>query len=615
MSIQSGTSPGAIVSAGTSPAPPGAVDSVFGRTGDVVAVSGDYDSDQVDNASSVSGTSVSDALETLAASIPAVPVSSVFGRTGAVISAAGDYAASQVNNDSNVAGAHVSDALNNLHVDLIVANVAAFAAIDDTLLQDHTRARVTTFLDDFDLLKTSTLTFQTNVIIATQSGTGRWVRRLQPNLVWQSQTDWAIDPLLGNDENTGTIASPLASGPELARRWGTWGTIANNTILQIVSSLPLDNPLRIQINLPLAPNGATATRFVIKGIRTQAATGALTGYTPLSRTTGATTRNTITATFDFTSHVNKTIRLTSGTGLGYAAQIQIGGVNSATITPWTLEVTSDTAVPASAPLLQPAGIISGDSFEILDCPSLGGCYLISLAGGGGMNGATTSTSSAVQIKNIKAPTNVASSTSINTPNIQSLSPAIPIYVLSCDLGSNNLGCGLIRCQNTLISAGILCSNGLVSASTRFTSGGTKVGGTALIITAGGVAMFDGDFAFTVVLGVGDGSSVASLWPAFARLGNVGFFIPAGLDVVRIDASGFIQCRVGDYVTSIVYGSSTGAGYGIRVISGGKMNYVTKPTINAGLGVGRETIVGGTDTLYAAIPFVNIANLAMIAVEA
>jgi hypothetical protein len=39
------------------------VDSVFGRTGVVIALSGDYDSDQIDNASTVPGLSVSDALE------------------------------------------------------------------------------------------------------------------------------------------------------------------------------------------------------------------------------------------------------------------------------------------------------------------------------------------------------------------------------------------------------------------------------------------------------------------------------------------------------------------------------------------------------------------------
>ena len=43
----------------------GLVDSVFGRTGDVVAESGDYNSDQIDNASTIIGSNVSDALENL----------------------------------------------------------------------------------------------------------------------------------------------------------------------------------------------------------------------------------------------------------------------------------------------------------------------------------------------------------------------------------------------------------------------------------------------------------------------------------------------------------------------------------------------------------------------
>lgn len=56
----------------------GAVTSVFGRVGAVVATAGDYDSDQINNASTVVGASVSDALDTLAAAIGGtVPV----GRT------------------------------------------------------------------------------------------------------------------------------------------------------------------------------------------------------------------------------------------------------------------------------------------------------------------------------------------------------------------------------------------------------------------------------------------------------------------------------------------------------------------------------------------------------
>jgi hypothetical protein len=92
------------------------VSSVYGRAGAVVATAGDYLASQVTNDSAVSGARVSNALNTLATAIAALVtgVSSVYGRTGAVVSAAGDYLASQVNNDSSVSGTHVSDALNTL---------------------------------------------------------------------------------------------------------------------------------------------------------------------------------------------------------------------------------------------------------------------------------------------------------------------------------------------------------------------------------------------------------------------------------------------------------------------------------------------------------------------
>ena len=110
MSIQSGANPGAVNSAGTTPAP-GGVTSVFGRTGAVVAVSGDYGSDEITNESSVAGATVSDALDSLEANSG---VTSVFGRTGAVVAVSGDYGSDEITNESSVAGATVSDALETL---------------------------------------------------------------------------------------------------------------------------------------------------------------------------------------------------------------------------------------------------------------------------------------------------------------------------------------------------------------------------------------------------------------------------------------------------------------------------------------------------------------------
>lgn len=88
----------------------GAVASVFGRTGTVVAVANDYSASLVSNNSSVVGTTVKDALDTLLTST----VTSVFGRTGTIFAVAGDYPASKITNDSSVSGATVKDALNTL---------------------------------------------------------------------------------------------------------------------------------------------------------------------------------------------------------------------------------------------------------------------------------------------------------------------------------------------------------------------------------------------------------------------------------------------------------------------------------------------------------------------
>jgi len=69
----------------------------------------------VANASGVSGATVTAALNTLSAALASAgPISSVFGRTGAVAATAGDYNGTKVTNDSSVSGATVKDALNTL---------------------------------------------------------------------------------------------------------------------------------------------------------------------------------------------------------------------------------------------------------------------------------------------------------------------------------------------------------------------------------------------------------------------------------------------------------------------------------------------------------------------
>lgn len=84
------------------------VDTVFGRIGDVVALSGDYDAIQVDYDNTTTGitaTDVQDALDELFVLIQAAgDVDTVFGRTGDVVAVAGDYTAAQVTYDNTTSG-------------------------------------------------------------------------------------------------------------------------------------------------------------------------------------------------------------------------------------------------------------------------------------------------------------------------------------------------------------------------------------------------------------------------------------------------------------------------------------------------------------------------------
>jgi hypothetical protein len=89
----------------------GAVDSVFGRTGVVVAVAGDYTAAQVTNAVSTQGSYADPSWITSLAwakitGAPASAVASVFGRTGVVVAVAGDYTAAQVTNAVSTQGSY-----------------------------------------------------------------------------------------------------------------------------------------------------------------------------------------------------------------------------------------------------------------------------------------------------------------------------------------------------------------------------------------------------------------------------------------------------------------------------------------------------------------------------
>lgn len=210
--------------------------------------------------------------------------------------------------------------------EIVVANVAALSLLPDTNLPTQTRARVTTLDAVFELDTTSTATLVTNVVVATLSGTGRWLRKCESSPHWLNQSTWFVDPSGGTafDENTGlSSGSPLGTMQELARRLQK-GVARSLITVNLLSNLTnasdffqVDATMDPQGSLGVEPTAAVLGPFgpvvmLIQGVRTVAASGTCTADivapNPASAPAGLPVVLT-SAGFDFSSHVGRLLRI------------------------------------------------------------------------------------------------------------------------------------------------------------------------------------------------------------------------------------------------------------------------------------------------------------------
>jgi hypothetical protein len=130
-----------------------------------------------------------------------------------------------------------------------VANLAALVALDDSLIEDGSIVNVVTLRTRFMLDKQSAVTAASMVILATASGTGRWVRTSDVSPSWGYQTAWYVDAQ-GNDSNdeyAGTSEKPLATFNEFLRRVN--GRINANVTVTLLSDLETDGSDIIAFNI------------------------------------------------------------------------------------------------------------------------------------------------------------------------------------------------------------------------------------------------------------------------------------------------------------------------------------------------------------------------------
>lgn len=505
---------------------------------------------------------------------------------------------------------------------LSVANIAALSGV--VSLIDGQEAYVRSVRDRWVSSNRASppATDGITVVAHSNGGAWRWERLCIAHPSWSKVVDWGIDPVSGSDEAVGTAASPLKTSYELQRRIGMWGQLAPQCVIQLLTDFPFNASFRLSATVPEdTTGGATASAFhmlTIRGARAQLATGTLTAtgpasafYTPLTRV-GAGARNIIYASgTDFSGYVDKYVRLVDGPAAGYGAWIQVGANGSAQLTPWCLEHTNDLTTPAAPAVLQPGGIAAGHTFEILNMTSLGGSPLLRLQGGGSANVSTQRVAAtSVQLRWVRSPEHSEVNFAFTFGNIET-GYGIALFLLQTDLHSSIVATQA-REHGCLVGGGIF-TTGYIGNAIRFYAGGGRARTPVApqFSIGGGNVYFDGDFCFTSPLFVGVAGSTADNYAAAVRIGTA-FFAVTG-DAITVGMHGCCEVRIGEYGTASAYGTATARG--VRIMSGGKLFYTAKPTINDGLGAAREAIVGGTDRLYAQVPYIEGTNLACFAVSA
>lgn len=487
-------------------------------------------------------------------------------------------------------------------------SVATIADLAPLTYGDGTGIYVRSVRDYWVYRAASTTTADAITVVAHSSGTGRWERLNMAHPSWARQTDWAISEASGADEASGTAASPLRTSAEFNRRTKGLPLVGFIT-LAILDDMSAANSL--VLDLTFVDDLVSGDNFFLKGKSTQVATGQVDTFTALNRATPS--KNTIArAGLNFTSHVGRFLRMTSGTANGYSAPIFTGSNGSCTLGSFTSTIADPNGSTAAATVaVNSIAIAANDTFEIVEKVSIGYAVLRSRVVSTSGASSTGSLTCVAVAKDVRV-THQGSGGLGNVVRSEMISDNGARWVMhSCDLGGMKIGVGSHVIMNCRFYAGTTFAASAKGGYGPDIQGGGMVGGSICGITAD--CAFDGDFIFQAVqLDVGAATTSRHHISAGCRLGTVGFFDQT-VDAIVVRGNGFIENRVGAFGVSQVWGL-TAASLGIRIRPRGAFTYVTKPTLNAGLGLTREISVGATDMLLAGLPFVELVSLAAMVVE-
>lgn len=459
-------------------------------------------------------------------------------------------------------------------------DVDAMDQIDTSTLVDRARCYVTELPVNatYEYDQDSVAAADGFNVVAPASGVGRWILvSIAGSEPFMAQAAWAVDSVNGNDANEGTALSPIRTLTELARRW------AGKVLLPSIAAatITLDGTFPSEV---LALSGVEVQRGQSLVVRpatlTQVASGTITTYTP--RNAAADASATILADISFAGHAGRRIQLTSGANAGAVATVLADtGGNTCRVSSFATDV-GTAVVP-----------VDGDTFVIETIPTVVGGVTIQTTGSG-----------LVYVEDLEL-----SAISTFQPNYFQ-----PFGFVSSGANFGRGSAFFHRCKfsgvNTfLFAGGAGFTNCTFTANMSFRLGryylqhGAFVVGTLGLFNSG-LSIQAGWFCFEGTAGVPitmlEQSSVSQL---------------ADVQMFACVAANGIEIREGVWAqgSSVrVYGGGNTLTTAVKAFADSAFLYQNKPTI---VGTVQDALVGGTPKAWAAIPYIEPANNAMIVVRA
>jgi hypothetical protein len=426
---------------------------------------------------------------------------------------------------------------------------------------------------------------------AATGNDGAFVRELQGNRRALDQTQWFVNSTAADNEGTGLVGDPLQTDVEIQRRWGvgTWPSLT-----QPVSVTYAQSPAGLTNYAFTQETGAALT---ILGTRTVDRAGVvLTAVTAQNRATQ--TRWTITGAGLGATDVGKlaiiTQSATSANVGAYGRVLKDNGAGQVVVSPFgTFSIASGftTVTPGVGDVID---VVSLTTIKVGDIS-----YRRNSVAAAGATPSNVVVFDSVLLQGDSA-TILGQIVAENVPTM---------YARTICKQLNFMG------ASTNTFAHDVCGGGVDNACTIGPGTSLRVRKSGLMATGGFISAIQtrGTNAFGQLDSDCYFQDSGLQCNPLCRLNTQGvsWFDGASASRVLVVLQGALCAQSG----AIADWGTSNASFGIVVRSGGSYNYVTKPTINTGLGVGRETLIGGTDKLLAALPYVEGANLAAVTVFA